>query len=232
MTHPVDVPPVGAAPGTPPAPVPPALDGLRRALADPAVDAVLPPRWRAGGRGRPSAVLLLLSDAPDPSLVFTERAGGLRDHAGQISFPGGRAECGDAGAVATALRETTEEIGLAADEVHVLGTMPAVDLSATGFDVVPVVGWWHPDAVLAPGDPREVAGVHAWPVSALADPARRVSARHAGRTTGPAWRFGELFVWGFTALLTDLLLRLGGWERPWDAGRVMEVPERFRSDRR
>ncbi|WP_316669481.1 CoA pyrophosphatase [uncultured Propionibacterium sp.] len=212
--------------------VPPALGGLTRALADPVTADLLPAGWRARGRGRPSAVLLLLSDGPDPSLVYTERAAGLRNHGGQLSFPGGRAERVDDDAVATALREANEEIGLDADAVHVLGAMPAVSLSVTGFDVVPVVGWWRADAVLAPGDPHEVASIRTWPVSVLADPAGRVSARRAGRTIGPAWRLGELFLWGFTALLTDLLLRIGGWERPWDAGRVVEVPERFSSDRR
>ena len=212
--------------------VPPALAELSAALADPATVGLLPARWRAYGLGSPSAVLLLLSDGPDPNLVYTERAGGLRDHGGQVSFPGGRADRGDEGAVATALREANEEIGLGPDEVHVLGTMPAVNLSVTGFDVVPVVGWRSAESALTPGDPREVASVHAWPVSALADPGRRVSARHTGRTIGPAWQFGDLFVWGFTAFLTDLLLRIGGWEQPWDAGRLVEVPERFRSDRR
>lgn len=212
--------------------VPPALAELSNALADPATAGLLPAQWLARGQGNPSAVLLLLSDGPDPDLVYTERAGGLRDHGGQISFPGGRADHEDEGPVTTALREAHEEIGLGPDAVHVLGTMPAMSLAVTGFDVVPVVGWRSAEAALTPGDPHEVASVHAWPVSSLADPGRRVSARYTGRTIGPAWQFGELFVWGFTAFLTDLLLRLGGWERPWNADRAVEVPERFRSDRR
>lgn len=137
----------GAAAG---APVPPALGELARALAGRSADDLLPEPWRARGAGSPSAVLLLLSDGPDPGLVYTERASGLRDHGGQVSFPGGRVECGDAGAAATALREAHEEIGLDAGAVHLMGTMPAVNLSVTGFDVVPVVGWWHPDVELAP----------------------------------------------------------------------------------
>lgn len=179
--------------------------------------------------GAASAVLILLSDAADPTVVYTERARTLRHHAGQISFPGGRTETTDEGPVETATREANEEVGLDPAAIHLLGTLPTASLSVSHFDVIPVVAWWHPDRPLQAVDPREVASVRSWRVSTLADPARRLRARHPGRTMGPAWELDEFFLWGFTAFLTQTLLRLGGWEREWDHGRVVDVPARFRS---
>ncbi|SER94845.1 NUDIX domain-containing protein [Propionibacterium cyclohexanicum] len=211
--------------------VPPALARLASALSDPAVRGGLANRSPTFGGSR-SAVLVLLSDAQDPTVVFTERARTLRHHGGQVSFPGGRAEPGDPDALSTATREAREEVGLDPRAVHLIATLPMSTLAVSQFDVIPVVGWWHPDRELEPVDPREVASVRIWPVSALADPRNRVRARHPGRTLGPAWQLDELFIWGFTAFLTQTLLRLGGWESPWDEDRVVDVPPRFRSPER
>ncbi len=211
--------------------IPDALTQLASALADPRVRQRLSLQRPAIG-GAKSAVLILLSDAPDPTIVYTERARTLRHHGGQVSFPGGRQEEWDRDPVATAIREAHEEVGLEPRAVHLMGTLPTASLSVSRFDVVPVVGWWHEDRELRAVDPREVASVRSWPVSALSDPAHRMRARHPGRTVGPAWQLDELFIWGFTAFLTQTLLRLGGWESQWDEGRVVDVPSRFRSDER
>jgi len=192
----------------------------------------LQPAWEPVPDGdRPSAVLALLSRADDPDLVVTVRAAGLQFHAGQLSFPGGGREPGDVNPADTALRETREEIGLDSARVTVVGQLPVRPLSASRNRVVPVVGLWCGADVLLAGDPREVERLVRWPVSALADPVHRVSARHPRGGTGPAFVLDDFFLWGFTAGLADRLLRLGGWEQPWDAARVVEVPRRFSGDR-
>lgn len=117
------------------------FDDLALKLHDPELPDLLTPERRPHGRAR-AAVLILLSETHDPDLVFTERATGLRKHAGQISFPGGSYEPGDADAPATALRETQEEVGLPPDKVKLLGRLPVTRLPVSSFDVAPVVGTW------------------------------------------------------------------------------------------
>lgn len=98
-----------------------------------------------------------MSEINDPDLLFTERAVGLRKHAGQISFPGGTYEPGDADAPATALRETWEEVGLQPDKVTLLGRLPVTGLPVSSFDVAPVVGSWSGLDPMAVTSPAEVA---------------------------------------------------------------------------
>ena len=105
------------------------FDQLVARLADPGLSNRLTPERRPHGQAH-AAVLILLSEINDPDLLFTERAVGLRKHAGQISFPGGTYEPGDADAPATALRETWEEVGLQPDKVTLL-EVPALTISST-----------------------------------------------------------------------------------------------------
>ena len=175
-----------------------------------------------------AGVLALFSAADDPDLVVTVRSQLIRQP-GQISFPGGEWEPGDADFVATALREAGEEVGLHPRDAHVIGCLPTRHLVSGVRPIVPVVAWWDGLADLAVQDPREVAAVRRLPVSLLADPERRVMARHPGGNTGPAWDIDDdFFLWGFTAGVVDRLLRLGGWEQPWDRTRVVPVPQRWR----
>lgn len=206
------------------------FEALADRLADPALVHRLTPERRPKGAAR-AAVLLLLSAGDDPDLLFTERASTMRKHAGQISFPGGGFESGDADAAATALRETWEEVGLLPSEVAVIGHLPPTRLPVSSFDVAPVVGTWSGDASLTTPNLDEVAAIHRWRVSELTDPANRVTSVHPAGHRGPAWQFGDAFLWGFTAYLTDALLDLGGWTRPWDHGREVVVPNRFMRDR-
>lgn len=150
---------------------------------------------------KPAAVLLLVVNHPaEPTVVFTQRTAHLADHAGQISFPGGRCDEADSTPDRTALREAQEEVGIAAECVEVLGRLPEYRTS-TGFAVTPVVGWAEPPMAYRP-DPDEVADVFEVPLSFLLDSRnhRYESAFFKGRMRKYwALPYGERFIWGATA---------------------------------
>ena len=176
--------------------------------------------------GRRSAVLVLFGDGPEgPDLLFIQRSEGLRRHAGQPAFPGGAIEDSDNGPVAAALREAAEETGLDPAGVDVLGTLPELFIERSQFRVVPVLAWWRAPSAVRPADIGEVAAVERIPLADLADPAHRSMFRHPSGRTGPAFHIGSMLIWGFTALLVDRLLNLGGWERPWDPRNIRELPK-------
>jgi len=174
--------------------------------------------------GRASAVLVLFGGGPDdPDLLFIQRSADLRLHAGQPAFPGGAIDATDSGPVAAALREAAEEVGVDPDGVDVVGALPELFIPRTGFRVVPVLAWWRQPCAVAPVDPAEVAAVERVTVSALADPATRVMVRGPSGFLSPAFRVKGMLIWGFTAVLVDRLLALAGWERPWDATKVIDL---------
>ncbi|MEO8165783.1 MAG: CoA pyrophosphatase [Betaproteobacteria bacterium] len=149
----------------------------------------------------PAAVLVPLVNRPDGlTLMFTQRTAHLHDHAGQISFPGGRVDEGDVDRIATALREAEEETGLSASRVQVIGQLPEYDIP-TGFRVTPVVGWVEPPFELKP-DTFEVADVFEVPLDFFLDPLnhQRHSDVRNGRTRYYySMPFGERNIWGATA---------------------------------
>lgn len=150
---------------------------------------------------KPAAVLLLVVNHPvEPTVVFTQRTAHLADHAGQISFPGGRCDEADCTPDRTALREAQEEVGIAAERIEILGRLPEYR-TATGFSVTPVVGWAEPPMTYRP-DPHEVADVFEVPLSFLLDSRnhRYESAFFKGRMRKYwAMPYGERFIWGATA---------------------------------
>jgi 8-oxo-dGTP pyrophosphatase MutT (NUDIX family) len=203
---------------------PPVPAWLRKLAADASEIELHPMLVPPAGTGRPSAVLVLFAEGPGgPDLLFIQRSDELRLHAGQPAFPGGAIDAADSGPVAAALREAAEEVGVDPAGVEVVGTLPELFIPPTGFRVVPVLAWWRRPVAVAPVDAGEVAAVERVSVRELADPAARLMVRvRDGRTT-PAFRVRGMVIWGFTAMLVDRLLRLGGWERPWDAAQVVDL---------
>ena len=176
--------------------------------------------------GRRSAVLVLFGNgAHGPDLLYIQRGEGLRRHPGQPAFPGGKIEASDDGPIAAALREAVEETGLDPAGVDVLTTLPEMFIARSEFRVVPVLGWWRTPSAVRPTDIGEVAAVERIGVAELADPANRLMMRFPGGRSGPAFSIGPMLIWGFTALLTDRLLALGGFERPWDVDTIRALPD-------
>lgn len=173
---------------------------------------------------RAAAVLILVGEGPTgPDVLLIERSDRLRNHPGQPAFPGGAVDPADDGPVGAALREAGEEVGLDPAGVRIVVTLPALWLPPSGFVVTPVLGWWRSPTAVAPVDAAEVAAVERVPLAELADPDNRLRVRHPSGYVGPAFEVRGMLVWGFTAGLVDRLLALGGWARPWDAGRVRDL---------
>ena len=161
------------------------------------------------GEPRSAAVLVPIINRPDGlAVLFTERSASLPDHAGQISFPGGRVEAGDLDVDVAALRETEEEIGLPRDRVTILGRLADYE-TVTGYRVTPVVGWVEPPFQVVP-DPVEVADVFEVPLAFLLEPLNQK--RHF-RMLGQLRRdyfaipFGDRYIWGATAAMLMILDR-------------------------
>lgn len=162
-----------------------------------------------GGR-RPAAVLVpVLGEATGPlRLLLTQRTAHLRDHAGQISFPGGGLKAGE-DPLTAALREAEEEIGLVRSAVNVFGEMPQYH-TGTGFSVSPMVGFVAEGVRLTP-DPGEVADIFEVPLDFLMDPRnmRRETSYYRG-----AWRtflaipWSGRYIWGATAGMLAQLSRI------------------------
>jgi 8-oxo-dGTP pyrophosphatase MutT (NUDIX family) len=164
-----------------------------------------------GAALRDAAVLVGLVDrGAGQQVLLTRRNEGLRHHGGQISFPGGRIEAGDADPVAAALREAEEEIGLARALAQPLGYLDPFT-TITGFHVFPVVAAIAPEFVARP-DPSEVDEVFELPLEFLLAPenARQVELEFRGaRRQVLEFRFGDWRVWGATAaMLVNLRQRL------------------------
>jgi 8-oxo-dGTP pyrophosphatase MutT (NUDIX family) len=157
--------------------------------------------WRSDREIRPAAVLVpVVKREKELTVLFTRRTAHLNDHAGQISFPGGRTEPGDADAAQTAMRETEEEIGLAPARVEILGELPKY-VTVTGYRVTPVVGLVTPPLDLELDD-FEVAEVFEAPLAFLLDPANHQSNRvlFEGRERRYyAIPYRQYYIWGATA---------------------------------
>jgi 8-oxo-dGTP pyrophosphatase MutT (NUDIX family) len=191
---------------------------LERALR-PLSDPPQPPGWNhaemsdlLGTEARtPAAVLVpVVRHATGAAVLFTVRNEAMRQHAGQVSFPGGRAEADDLDAIDTALRETHEETGIAREKIRPVGFLDSFE-TISGFCVTPVVGYVSPDYTLQP-DPDEVSAVFEVPLAFLLDMAN-LHSRHIEWRGRPREVFEYLYegrrIWGATAaMLVNLRHRL------------------------
>jgi 8-oxo-dGTP pyrophosphatase MutT (NUDIX family) len=157
--------------------------------------------------GSDAAVLLPLFGYPErPGLVFTERRADLRRHAGEISFPGGRPDPGDSDLLATALRESEEEIGLDPGAVEVAGALPPVSTFVTAYKVHPFVGLIPSGLEFRPS-PDEVASVLLLHLDELiAGFDRRRLVRRGVPIRTDTYVVGNHLIWGATARILGLLL--------------------------
>jgi 8-oxo-dGTP pyrophosphatase MutT (NUDIX family) len=165
----------------------------------------------------PAAVLVSLVLGAEPGVLLTKRTAHLAKHPGQVSFPGGRMDPGDASPEDAALREAQEEVGLAPGDVELLGRLDDY-VTGTGYCVTPVLGLLPQGMELADlrlvPSPDEVAHVFALPLSVLLDPAapqrRRAHFRGAWREFW-VWPHPDHYIWGATAaMLVHLAHRLRG----------------------
>ena len=154
-----------------------------------------------GQKVRHAAVLIPLVDRPDgPQVLLTQRTSHLHDHAGQISFPGGRVEPGDRHREDTALRETEEEIGLPRERIAVLGALPDHEMQS-GFRITPVVGWVVPPYDVKP-DPFEVQDVFEAPLAHFLIPQNYQRRRYMLEGLDRRYLavpYGGRYIWGATA---------------------------------
>ncbi|TQF75260.1 CoA pyrophosphatase [Rhodococcus spelaei] len=199
------------------------------------VNPVLRRRTPEGTTARDAAVLVLFggSEDADPmcvgglpedaDLLLTQRASTLRQHSGQIAFPGGAADPEDDGPIATALREAEEETGLDPSGVRALAVLPGIFVPPSGFDVTPVVGYWDRPSPVRPVDAGETAKVARVPMRSLLDPDNRFIVKHRLGYQGPAFLVDGMLVWGFTAGVLAGLIAVSGWEIDWDRRDVRDL---------
>lgn len=159
----------------------------------------------------PAAVLIAVTDRPEPGVILTRRADHLRTHAGQVAFPGGRVDEADADVVAAAIREAEEEIGLPSHLVDVIGITDPYK-TYTGYDIIPVLAVIPPDLHFRP-HPGEVDTVFETPLSDLLHP--DAFSNQLIEYDGKLHHYYEFVwqeyrIWGVTAaILVNLAKRLG-----------------------
>lgn len=204
--------------------------------ADPnRVNPVLARRSPSGARVRSAAVLVLFGGAAesdplavgglpaDADILLTQRASTMRQHSGQVAFPGGAADPEDDGPVDTALREAEEETGLVRAGVQPLAALPEIFIPPSGFDVTPVLAYWRDPSPVGVVDVAEAERVVRVPLRELLDPDNRFQVRHRAGYQGPAFEVDGMLVWGFTAGVLAGLLAVSGWELEWDHRDVRDL---------
>ena len=185
-------------------------DRIRAALDRPPVEPLqVGDDYVLEGDHTPAAVLIAITDRPEPGVILTVRHADLRTHAGQVAFPGGRIDA-DEDATAAALREAWEELGLDPAAVEIIAPLDAY-LTVTGYGVTPIIGVIPPDLPMAPHEP-EVADWFEAPLGFVLDPANQ--ARESVLFEGRRRHYYRIDwngrnIWGATAaMLVNLSRRL------------------------
>jgi 8-oxo-dGTP pyrophosphatase MutT (NUDIX family) len=161
---------------------------------------------------RPAAVLIAVTDRPDPGVLLTHRPETMRAHPGQVAFPGGKLDPGE-DALEAALREAHEELGIEPGSVRVIGASDRF-VTGSGFDVTPVLGLIPPDLPIRP-DPREVSSWFEAPLRFILDEANHV--HKLGEFRGFERPYLEIDwqghrIWGVTAAIIHNLSRRLAWQ--------------------
>lgn len=154
-----------------------------------------------------AAVMLLLHGDPlDPHIILTERAKHLNHHAGEVAFPGGMKESCDQNLLATALRETEEEIGLTSDKIELLGMLPSDSPRLSMLRVAPFMGWVASPYHLQ-SDPSEIAVVFNFPLKLLLDTdGYKYFELSERKIQLPYVMYDDYKIWGFTLkVMVDML---------------------------
>jgi len=164
------------------------------------------------GEMRPAAVLIGVTERAEPGVLFTHRPLDMRQHAGQVAFPGGKLDPGE-DAITAALRETHEELGINPSLVSVIGQTDRF-VTGTGYDITPVLGLMPADLPIEP-NPAEVSGWFEAPLRYVLDPANRV--RKQALYRGLRREYTEIVweghrIWGVTAAIIENLSRRLAWE--------------------
>ena len=191
----------------------------------------------ASRKPRPSAVLMCFTgqrDAmflpKDAQILLTHRAPTLRNHSGQMAFPGGRLEPGDQGAVDAALREANEETGLDPQRVEPLAVLESIAVGPSGHPVNPVLAYAENPGEVWCASPEENDDVFFVDLAQLIDPENRFRVARLG-WSGPAFDVNGYLVWGFTASLLAVMIREAGWEEPWDHKEKVDLRKALRASR-
>ena len=192
-----------------------------------AVGALSKPRQAAvlvlfGGSAQPD------SDAQgglpaDAEVLLTQRASNMRQHRGQVAFPGGAVDPEDAGPVDTALREAWEETGLQRDGVEPISVLPKLFVPPSRFDVAPVIAYWRTPCPVGVVDQSETERVVRVPLADLLAPENRFLVRSALGYRSPAFQVDGMLVWGLTGGILAGLITSLGWEREWDRTDVRDL---------
>lgn len=178
-----------------------------------------PPLGDGAGRQLAAVLLPLIDGGHEPTVVFTKRTEGLPRHAGEISFPGGFHQEGDADLVETALRETEEELGIPRGAIEVLGALEPLATFSTRLLIAPFVGALRARPSFRP-NPAEIAAVLEFPLSRLKEAEREVElVRGSSTFAGFVYELDGHTIWGATGRILHQFLDVLGADVSWAAGR-------------